>query len=63
MEVNLATGERKRFPSGEGPQIPGSDDTIRIWKEPGASTLVVAARKGFLRYQLGADRNWFSLSP
>jgi hypothetical protein len=63
VEVNLATGERKLFPSGEGPQIPGADEKVRIWKEPGARNLIVATRKGFLRYQLGGDRNWFSRSP
>jgi hypothetical protein len=63
VEIDLTTGERKLFPSGEGPQVPGSDDTIRVWKEPGSRTLIVAARKGLLRYLLGGDRNWFSRSP
>ena len=61
VEVNLTNGARKTFGSGDGPTLT-NDHIAPIWKEPGSNTLLVAAHKGIMRYQLDGDRNWVSYS-
>lgn len=61
VEVNLTSGERKTFPSGDGPTV-ARDAIVPVWKEPGTKNLIIAVNKGILRYEVGGDRNWISAS-